>query len=97
MVCSEHFAEECFERSLHVGSQQTLRPGSIPSIWMSQDSQAKEPSTSRSVQTRKKVKHMLLVVSIYFMYSFTFQSVVFLIFKCNLIVILQVEGTVNLE
>lgn len=54
MVCSEHFAEECFERSLHVeGSQRTLRPGSVPSIWMNKTSQ--EPCTSRSVRTRKKV------------------------------------------
>ncbi|KAK2548302.1 hypothetical protein P5673_031534 [Acropora cervicornis] len=53
MVCSEHFAEECFERSLHVkGSQGTLRPGSVPFIWMNKNSQ--EPSTSRSVRTCKK-------------------------------------------
>lgn len=54
MVFSEHFAEECFERSLHVeGSQRTPRPGSVPSIWMNKTSQ--EPCTSRSVRTRKKV------------------------------------------
>ncbi|XP_068741986.1 THAP domain-containing protein 10-like [Montipora capricornis] len=59
MVCSEHFAEECFERSLHVeGSQRTLRPGSVPSIWRNKYSH--EPSTSRSVRTRKKVINDLL-------------------------------------
>ncbi|XP_068743820.1 uncharacterized protein [Montipora capricornis] len=59
MVCSEHFAEECFERSLHVeGSQRTLRPGSVPSIWRNKYSH--EPSTSRSVRTRKKVINYLL-------------------------------------
>ena len=48
MVCSEHFAEECFKRGLHVeGSQRTLRPGSVPSIWMNKNSE--KPSTSRSV------------------------------------------------
>ena len=60
MVCSEHFAEECFERSLLIeGSQRTLRPGSIPSIWMNKNSE--EPPTSRSVQTRKKVSTCFLL------------------------------------
>lgn len=54
MVCSDHFAQECFERSLHVeSSQRTPRPGSVPSIWMNKNSQ--ESSTSRSVRTRKKL------------------------------------------
>jgi len=60
MVCSEHFGEEYFERSLHVkASQRTLRPGSIPTIWMKQNSQ--EPCSLRSVRARKKVgTHLLL-------------------------------------
>jgi len=58
---SEHFGEECFfERSLHVkGSPRTLRPGSIPTIWMKQISQ--EQCSSRSVQTRKKVSTCFLL------------------------------------
>ena len=84
MVCSEHFAEECFERSLHVeGSQRTLRPGSVPSIWMNKNSE--EPPTSRSVRTRKKVSTCFLLFWYIFISSITFKSVVFLIFKCNLV------------
>ena len=84
MVCSEHFAEECFERSLHVeGSQRTLRPGSVPSIWMNNNSE--EPSTSRSVRTRKKVSTCFLLFWYIFISSITYKSVVFLIFKCNLV------------
>lgn len=58
---SEHFGEECFfERSLHVkGSPRTLRPGSIPTIWMKQISQ--EQCSLRSVQTRKKVSTCFLL------------------------------------
>lgn len=59
MVCSEHFVEECFERSLHFeGSQRTLRPGSVPSVRMNKNFQ--EPATSRSVRTRKKVSTCFL-------------------------------------
>jgi len=60
MVSSEHFGQECFERSLHVeGSQRTLRPGSVPTIWMKQKSQ--EPCSLRSVQSRKKVSTCFLL------------------------------------
>ena len=60
MVCSEHFGEECFKRSLDVeGSQLPLRPGSIPTIWMKQMSQ--ELCSSRSVRTCKKVSTCFLL------------------------------------
>ena len=34
MVCSEHFASECFERSVHIsGSVRRLKTGAVPTIW----------------------------------------------------------------
>lgn len=55
VVCSDHFNLESFERSFHVeGSRRTLRPGSFPTIWRKLPSQ--EPSSSRRVRTRRKVK-----------------------------------------
>ena len=34
MVCSEHFASECFERSVQIsGSVRLLKTGAVPTIW----------------------------------------------------------------
>ena len=34
MVCSEHFASECFEQSIHIGgSVRRLKTGAVPTIW----------------------------------------------------------------
>jgi len=34
VVCSEHFEDTCFTRSLHIeGSRRVLQPGSVPTIW----------------------------------------------------------------
>ena len=34
MVCSEHFANECFERLIHLnGSARRLKSGAVPTIW----------------------------------------------------------------
>ena len=34
MVCSEHFASECFERSVHIsGSVRRLKTGAVSTIW----------------------------------------------------------------
>ena len=34
MVCSEHFASECFERLIHLNSSvRWLKPGAVPTIW----------------------------------------------------------------
>ena len=34
VVCSEHFTEDCFARSYHVGgSMKRLVPGAVPSVW----------------------------------------------------------------
>lgn len=85
MVCSEHFGEDCFERSLHFeGSQRTLRPGSVPTIWIKQSSQ--EPSSSRSVRNRKKVSTCFFFsCCLHFINSSTLQLVVFLISECKLV------------
>ena len=34
MVCSEHFASECFQRSVHIsGSVRRIKTGAVPTIW----------------------------------------------------------------
>lgn len=50
VICSEHFQEQCFERTLHVkGFRRRLLPESIPTVW---EKRPKKPSSSR---TRRKV------------------------------------------
>ena len=45
VVCSDHFSEDCFARSLHVeGSMKRLESGSVPTIWKKNE----RPNTSTS-------------------------------------------------
>ena len=45
------------------GSQRTLRPGSVPTIWINQTLTFQEPPSSRSVRKRKKVSTCSLLFS----------------------------------
>ena len=96
MICSEQFAEEYFERSLHVErSQRTLRPGSVPSIWMNKNSE--EPPTSRSVRTRKEVSACFLLFWYILHLPSLSNQLYFWFSNSTLSVIFQVEGTLNLK
>lgn len=96
MVCFEHFGEECFERSLHVkASQRTLCPGSIPTIWMKQNSQ--EPCSLRSVWTRKKVSTRFLLFWCFIYIQHSPASCISDFQNATLSLILQLEWTLNLK
>ena len=63
MICSEHFEDQCSERSFHIGgSRRTLRTGSIPTIW--KKIQDEEPSSTRAARNRRKVSSRVYIVYI---------------------------------
>ena len=56
VVCSEHFTEDCFARTIHVGgAMKRLQPSSVPTIWRKKD---KEPSTSSRDRRMVNVFHV---------------------------------------
>ena len=66
VVCSVHFAEECFSRAIHMeGCSRHLIPGSVPTIWKIEP---EKPSNSKR-QHRK-------VSLVYLMYTGTSFSIV---------------------
>ena len=57
VVCSEHFTEDCFAWTIHVGgAMKRLQPFSVPTIWRKKD---KEPSASSRDRRMVSVYHML--------------------------------------
>ena len=62
VICSEHFTEDCFARTIHVGgAMKRLQPSSVPTIWRKKD---KEPSTSSRDRRMVRVFHMLFFAGI---------------------------------
>ena len=50
VVCSEHFASECFERSVHIsGSVRRLKTGAVPTIWKKGPANISSANTARLV------------------------------------------------
>lgn len=49
VICSDHFSEACFVRSLHVkGSTRRLQSGSLPSVWQNGNATTEVPTSARS-------------------------------------------------
>ena len=57
VVCSEHFAQDCFERAMHIpGQRRFLKSGSVPSIWKKRSDDG-SPVTDRK---RRRVSFLMI-------------------------------------
>ena len=60
VVCSDHFSEDCFERTMHVeGTRRRLIPYSVPTVFKKG---TEKPSSARS---RRKVSPLVCLLSVY--------------------------------
>ena len=61
-ICSDHFSEDCFARSLHVkGSLRRLQQGSLPSIWKKENTTTEVSASARS---RRQVSFVFIILQI---------------------------------
>ena len=69
-VCSDHFEESCFSRSLHVeGSFRRLLPGSVPTKWLRKSSLTEQEAISN--RSRRQVSPRN---SVFFVFKQNFNS-----------------------